>query len=104
MASPGRREHVAAAAARIVLFASTQAEQRARRPTDIALAITSVLLFIIISVLTTLDPNLDEAFAGVLADSRVLRCALAAVVLDTDGLGVALGHLGVRTSSTVAGP
>jgi uncharacterized membrane protein YbhN (UPF0104 family) len=50
----------------LLLFASTQAEQRARRPTDIALAITSLLLFIGISVLATLGSNLDEGFADVL--------------------------------------
>jgi glycosyltransferase 2 family protein len=51
-----------------VLFASAPKEPRARRPTDVALAITSVVVIIIVSVLTRVGADLDAELTTLLAD------------------------------------
>lgn len=54
------------APAGVVLFASTQDEPRARRPTDIILAIVGLLLLLITSTVSTIGANLDVLLADLL--------------------------------------
>ena len=51
----------------VVLFASAQDEPRARRPTDLALAIASFVLVVVVSTVSTIGANLDVALANLLA-------------------------------------
>src|SRR5436853_125564 len=48
------------------LFASARGEARARRPTDIALAITSLLALVVTCVLATIGADLDEELGDLL--------------------------------------
>ena len=61
--------HVAAGrrAPGVVLFASAPGEQRARRPTDVVLAITCVVTIIIASTATTVGGDLEAGLGDVLA-------------------------------------
>src|SRR5580765_2311825 len=51
-----------------VLFASGRDEERARRPTDLALAIAALLVVITASVLATLGSNLDGGARSLLTE------------------------------------
>lgn len=50
----------------VLLFASNQDEPRARRPTDVALAIVSVLLLIVTATVSEIGANLDVLLAELL--------------------------------------
>jgi glycosyltransferase 2 family protein len=51
-----------------VLFASAAGEARARRPTDVALAITSLLVLVVVAVLGRVGADLDAGLVAVLED------------------------------------
>ena len=50
----------------LLLFASAQDEPRARRPTDIALAIAGALLLVVVAVIASIGGNLDRALEELL--------------------------------------
>jgi glycosyltransferase 2 family protein len=78
------------------LFASSRSEPRARRPTDIAMAIASLLAIVVTCVLANVADDLDQAFSDVLTafppflDPLWLALAWTPVVWALVLLGAAL--------------